>query len=273
MPRLTLMLAAVNLSLLAGAAQAQDENRRPWEKFSLSVGGFLTESDTTVQVNSESLGVGAVIDLENVLGVERSFSTYRIDVRYRFGETRRHEIEFHYFSSERTGDKVLDDDLQIGDAFFPAGTGVVTEFDLRFANFDYVYNFLMDDRVRMGLSVGVHTTGIGLKIAETGGPKVEDQSFTAPLPMVGFRSDVILTPRWRLKIDFNLFYLEYDKYTGRLGDTFLGVEYLPWKNFGFGAGFNYINYRVEVDSGSDIDFNGKVEFQLTGFLIYGKYFF
>jgi hypothetical protein len=91
--------------------------------------------------------------------------------------------------------------------------------------------------------------------------------------MVGLRADVILTKRWRLKTDFNLFYLEYDKYTGRLGDSYLGVEYLPWKNFGFGAGFNYINYRVEADPGSDIDFNGQLKFQLTGFLIYGKYFF
>ena len=273
MRRLNLMLAAASVALLAGAAHAQDENNDSWEKFSLAVGGFLTETDTTVQVNSETLGVGAVVDLENALGVERSYNTYRIDTRYRFGETRRHEVEFHYFSSERTGDKVLDRDLQIGDAFFPAGTGVVTEFDLRFANVDYVYNFLMDDRVRLGLSVGLHTTGIGLKVSETGGQKAEDESFTAPLPMIGFRSDVILAPRWRLKIDFNLFYLEYDKYMGRLGDTFLGVEYLPWKNFGFGAGFNYINYRVEVDPGSDIDFNGQVKFQLTGFLIYGKYFF
>ena len=91
--------------------------------------------------------------------------------------------------------------------------------------------------------------------------------------MIGLRSDVILTPRWRLKLDVNLFYLEYDKYTGRLGDTYVGVEYLPWKNFGFGAGFNYINYQIEVDPGSEIDFYGQVKFQLTGFLVYGKYFF
>ena len=270
---LMLMLAAASLALLAGAAQAQDENKGAWAKFSLAVGGFVTESDTTVQINSETLGVGAIVDLENTLGVERSVSTYRIDARYRFGETRRHEVEFHYFSSKRTGDKTLEEDLQIGDEFFPAGTGVVTEFDLRFANVDYVYNFLMDDRVRLGVSVGLHTTGIGLKLNEVGGAIAEDESFTAPLPMVGLRSDVILTPRWRMKIDVNLFYLEYDKYTGRLGDTYVGVEYLPWKNFGFGAGFNYINYQIEVDPGSEIDFYGQVKFQLTGFLVYGKYFF
>jgi hypothetical protein len=262
------------LVLSPGLALAQAETSLPWEKFSIAVGGFVTESDTTLQVNSESLGVGAVVDLENALGVQQDFQTYRIDATYSFGETRRHEIELHYFDSRRSGDRMLEEDLQIGDVVFPKGTGVSTDFDLRFVNVDYVYNFLMDDRVRLGVSAGLHTTGVGLKITESGGGKIEDETFTAPLPMVGLRADVILTPRWRLKADLNMFYLEYDNFTGRLSDTYLGVEYIPWKNFGFGAGINAINYRVDADGESSVsDLNGQFQFQLTGFLLYGRYFF
>jgi len=267
------ILVVVGLATLTGEARAQEEDV-PWEKFSIAVGGFLTESDTSIQVNSNTLGVGAVVDLENVLGVERSFGTYRIDLRYRFGESRRHEVEFHYFDSRRTGDKVLSEDLQIGDAFFPAGTGVVTQFDMKFANADYVYNFLMDDRVRFGASVGLHTTGVALRVSDSGNQKEEDEDFTAPLPMVGLRAEVLMTQRWRLKADVNLFYLEYDNYTGRLGDFVLAVEYVPWKNFGIGAGMNAINYRIEADADADlINFNGELKFQLTGLMLYGRYFF
>lgn len=261
------------LAVSAGSAIAQTEEL-PWEKFSIAVGGFLTESDTSIQLNSKTLGVGAVVDLENVLGVERSFGTYRIDLRYRLGESRRHEVEFHYFDSRRTGDKVLSEDLQIGDAFFPAGTGVVTQFDMQFANADYVYNFLMDDRVRFGASVGLHTTGVALKVSDSGNQKEENEDFTAPLPMVGLRAEVLMTQRWRLKADVNFFYLEYDSYTGRLGDFILAVEYVPWKNFGIGGGVNAINYRIEADADSDVtDFNGELKFQLTGLMLYGRYFF
>jgi hypothetical protein len=267
------MLATAVLAVPAGSARAQSEEL-PWEKFSIAVGGFLTESDTSIQVNSQTLGVGAVVDLENVLGVERSFGTYRIDARYRFGQTRRHEVEFHYFDSRRTGDKVLAEDLQIGDKFFPAGTGVVTQFDMKFANADYVYNFLMDDRVRFGASIGLHTTGVRLTVSDSGSQEVEEEDFTAPLPMVGLRAEVLMTQRWRLKADLNLFYLEYDNYTGRLGDSILAIEYVPWKNFGIGAGLNAINYRVEADADADLtDFNGELRFQLTGFMLYGRYFF
>jgi hypothetical protein len=268
-------VAIVVLAVPASGAYAQSVFDGPWEKFSISVGGFVSESDTTMQVNSKTLGVGAIVDLEDALGVESSFQTYRIDAVYRFGQTRRHQIEFHYFDSNRTGDNVLDQNLQIGDKFFPAGTGVTTEFDLRFANFDYAYNFLMDDRVRFGVSAGLHTTGVGLKVAATDGSVAENESFTAPLPVIGLRADVVLAPRWRLKADLNVFYLEYDGFTGRIGDTLLSIEYIPFKNFGFGIGLNSINYRVEGD-GDDpngMDFNGQIKFELNGALIYGKYFF
>ena len=170
-------------------------------------------------------------------------------------------------------DKVLKEDLQIGDVLFPAGTGVVTDFDMQFVNVDYVYNFLMDDRVRLGASAGVHTTGVRLRVSETGGPNVEDEDFTAPLPMVGLRAEVLLTPQWRLKSDLNFFYLEYDKYEGRLSDFVIAVEYAPWKHFAIGTGVNAINYRIESDDDSLVNFNGDLKFQLTGFMLYGRYFF
>jgi hypothetical protein len=268
--------ALTGLVLFAGLAHAQTDDSQPWDKFAISLGGFLTTSDTTLQLNSETLGVGAVINIENVLGVESSLDTYRLDTRYRFGETRRHELEFHYFTSNRDGSKTLDQPVQIGDEIFPAGTGVFTEFELQFANLDYVYNFLMDDRVRLGVSLGLHTTGIRLKVAETGGTKFEEEEFTAPLPMIGFRSEVILAKRWRAITDLNLFYLEYDRYTGRLADAYFALEWRPWKRFGLGAAINAIDYEVEADSDADLalgGWNGQLEYRMTGFLLYGKYFF
>lgn len=267
-------LTTIALLLLTGLAFAQTEVADPWPKFELAVGGFITESDTTVQINSATLGVGAVVDLENVLGVERGFRTFRVDALYRFGKTRRNEIEFHYFDSKRDGNKVLDQDLQIGDTIFPAGTGVSTEFRLTFYNVDYVYNFLMNDHVRLGVSAGLHTTAIKLKVEEASGSNEDNEDITAPLPMLGLRLDVLLTRNWRMKTNLNLFYLQYDNYTGRLSDSLIALEYAPWKHFGLGAGINAINYYVQDDGDSSLaDLNGNIRFQLTGLMIYGKYFF
>ena len=263
----------VGLMLFAGFAHAQTDTDNPWAKFEIAVGGFLTTTNTDVQVNS-STGLGVNFDVENVLGVETSKQTYRIDASYRFGESRRNEIEVHYFNNKRDGSKTLDEDLTIGDVTFTAGTGVSTEVKLAFFNVDYVYNVLMDDRVRLGLSAGLHTTGIKLNVAEIGGGQVENEDLTAPLPMLGVRLDVVLAKHWKMKTYINLFYLEYDSYTGRLADTFVGVEYAPWKHVGLGLGVNAINYYLDADSDSGtVDLNGSIEFQLTGLAFYAKYFF
>ena len=53
----------------------------------LSIISLLLIGDASAGSARSGFGIGAVVDLENVLGVERSFGTYRIDARYRFGET------------------------------------------------------------------------------------------------------------------------------------------------------------------------------------------
>ena len=268
------LLAGVGLILLPGLVHAQTDDVKVWPKFEIAVGGFVTNNDTDIQINSATLGAGVNVNLEDALGIDASSNTYRVDLLYRFGETRRNEIEFHYFKNKRDGSKVLEEDIQVGDQIFPAGTGVNTDNSLTFYNLDYVYNFLMDDRVRLGGSVGLHTTGIKLNISESGGGKTETDNVTAPLPMIGLRLDVVLAKHWRMKTALNLFYIEYDNYTGRLSDTFVGVEYAPWKHIGLGAGVNAINYYIEADGGSDItDFNGSFQYRLTGLMFYAKYFF
>ncbi|NIO43537.1 MAG: hypothetical protein GTO41_27325, partial [Burkholderiales bacterium] len=64
------LVAFSGLLVVSGFAHAQGVNDSPWEKFRFSVGAFVTQSSTRLQVNSDALGVGAVVDLESALGVE-----------------------------------------------------------------------------------------------------------------------------------------------------------------------------------------------------------
>jgi hypothetical protein len=89
------------------------------------------------------------------------------------------------------------------------------------------------------------------------------------------RLDVVLAKNWIFKSGFDVFYLEYDNFRGGLADSYVGVEWTPLSHVGFGLGLNSITYRIEGD-GSDpngMDFNGKMDFDLTGLLLYAKYFF
>ena len=257
----------------ANEFQAQAIDAQPWEKFGLAVGGFAFSSDTEFRVNS-STGIGTIVDVEETLGLDSQLGTYRIGLVYRPGNSRRHQIELQYFDSSRDGNKTLDEDIQIGDNFFPAGTNVASEFDLRFINLDYAYAFLQDDRVRLAGSVGLHVTEARLRIDSAELRISEDESFTAPLPTIGIRAEMMLTPKWRFKTGLDLLYLEYKGFAGVLTDAYIGVEYLAFSNFGFGLGFNGVRYRIEGNgSTADLDLNGELQLDLDGVLFYGKYFF
>lgn len=262
--------AALAVAMFANShAQAAE----PWEKASLSIGGFVSTTNSELQLNSDTLGAGAVVDLENGLDLDSSYTTYRIDGFYRFGSTRRHQLEAHYYRSDRDGAKVLDQTYQIGDFVFPAGTGVESRLDVWFLNVNYSYAFLQDERVRLAAAVGLHTTGISFKISASG-IGVEEEDVTAPLPVVGLRADVALTQRWRLWAAADVFYLQYDAFKGALVDTGIGVEYLPFKNLGFGLGLNAVRYRVDADGGDDLaDINGQLRYDFAGALLYMKFFF
>ena len=199
----------------------------------------------------------------------------RIGLIYRPGSSRRHQIELQYFDTSRNGDKTLTEDIQIGDNFFPAGSKVGSEFDLSFINLDYAYAFLQDDRVRLAASVGVHVTEARLKVDSAELKISEDESFTAPLPVIGVRAEMVLTPQWRFKTGLDFLYIEYQGFAGVLTDAYIGVEYLPFSRFGFGLGFNGLRYRIEGDGGdtTDLDLRGELQFDLDGVLFYGKYYF
>jgi hypothetical protein len=274
MTRLSKVLIACGLlALSAGTVRAQSGSM-PWEKGSIQIGGFITSSDTEMRVNSSTGAVGAVVNVEDALGVGGEKSTYRIDGFYRFGETRRHQIDLHYFDSRRSGTRVLDQTIQIGDTTFPIGATVATQFDLQFANIEYSYAFFQDDRVRLSVAGGLHTTGVKFKL-DSPPALFQDQSFTAPLPVVGLRGEVAITERWRLKGSIDAFYLEYDQFTGLLADTSLAVEYLPFKHVGFGLGVNNVRMKVESDgdNAEGTDLNGELKFNFTGLLMYARFLF
>jgi hypothetical protein len=198
-----------------------------------------------------------------------------VDAFYRLGESRRHELELHYYQSNRDGERVLRQDYQIGNTVFPAGSGVRSSLDTWFVNLDYAYAFLQDDRVRLSGAVGVHTTGLRFKAESNNGLGAESQSVTAPLPVVGARVDVVLTERWRLKGSVDAFYLEYDKYRGALFDSSLALEWLAFKHLGFGLGMNAVRYRVEANDTGGLGgkWNGQIRYDFVGALLYGKLYF
>ena len=53
------------------------------DRFSVSLGAFITTRDTDTRLDSNTLGKGTTINLEEDLGLDTSDSVFRLDSHYR----------------------------------------------------------------------------------------------------------------------------------------------------------------------------------------------
>jgi len=247
----------------------------PWEKFSLDLGGFIANTSTDISLGS---GLGVTVSVEDLLGLDSTESVARAGFFWRFTDNRRHRFDFDWFAFRRDGSTTIGQDFPIKDEdgneiTIPAGSQVTSKFNFDIYRAGYSYSFFQDDRIDLAFSVGLYVMPIEFGLNAAGVINVDDTvRFTAPLPTFGLRMDFAITPKWFIRTNVEVFYLEIQEFTGTIYESGAALEYIPWKHLGFGLGFNTFSLDIEAD-GEDypgIDFKGELGFRYTGLLLYAK---
>jgi hypothetical protein len=253
-------------------------NDSPWEKFSFNLGGFFSTSSTNLRFGS---GVGVSVNVEDLLGLDSTTSVFRLDSYWRFSDNRRHRVDFSWFSYNRSGERTIDETITITppedeDIVIPVGTKIKSFYDIDIYQFAYSYSFIQDERVDIAGKFGLYVMPISFGLSATGFVENEgDQSFTAPLPTLGLKLDILIAPKWYFRNGFQIFYIQYENFTGNLLNFTSAIEFNPWKHVGFGLGLDALRMGLEAD-GEDypaIDLKGNVEFDYTGLQLYGRIYF
>ncbi len=262
----------------ANAAQENAAGDSPWETFGVNLGVFVSATDSSFRIGS---GIGLSIDAEEALGLDATSTVFRTDALWRFTDNKRHRLDFTWFSLSRDATRQIAQDITFEDKdgnpiTIDAGTTAESNFDLDIYELAYSYSFFQDDRIDLAAGIGFFIMPLDFGLRSSG---VVDEdgsaSFTAPLPVFGLRMDVALTPKWFLRTGSQVFYLEYDNFTGSVLEFKVAVEYNPWEHVGLGLGFDTLRVQLEAD-GEDypsIDFKGNVDFAYTGLQLYLRYFF
>jgi hypothetical protein len=269
------LFVAASLLFSIPPAMAEDS---PWEKFSVDLGYFIANTDTSVRLGS---GLGVSVDMEDLLGLDTTNSAARVGASWRFTDNRRHRLDFEWFRFRRDGSRTIGEDILYKDEdgnehIIEAGTYVESFFDFDIYQFAYSYSFFQDDRIDLAGSLGLYVMPIDFGLSATGLFSVGgSESFTAPLPTLGVRADFAITPKWFFRSGLEVFYLEIGEFAGSILAVDVAIEYLPWKHFGFGLGFDSLNVHVEADEEDypGIDFQGEVNFKYTGLQLYAKLYF
>jgi hypothetical protein len=235
-----------------------------YRTFELSLGVAAYDNfDTTMQVEGAA-GAGAVVDLENVLNLEDDRPVFRADMFYRFSP--RHRINLSYYDIGRSGIKTVEEDRQIGDVVFPAGSEVETTLDTTIVKLSYQYNFVTDQRTAIGASFGFHTMAIGTEFETTSGDIRESFDATAPLPVLGLHAEYALSPTWKLLASAELFQIELGDFGGFLSDNRLSIENDLFENVGWGLGFNGFTLDASVEGNNGQE--AELEYAFQGLMLY-----
>jgi len=249
----------------------------PWKKFGFDVGAFFSVSETALRFGS---GVGITVDMEEALGMDAENTVFRLGGFWRFTNDLRHRLDLSWFSFNRTGDKTIIDQIVIEppgggeDIILDSGTKVKSHFDLDIYQLSYSYSFIQDERLDFGGQVGLYLMPMSFGLSAAGLVETEgDQSFTAPMPVIGLRFDVLIAPKWYFRGSSQVFYVSYADYTGSLLNLRSSIEYNPWKHVGFGLGFDAFRLRVQADGDEafpEMDLRGNVAFGYTGVMLFGR---
>jgi len=277
--RVLCIILAFFLIPVNSLAEEWNLEEKPWEKFAANFGVFLSTVDSSFQLGS---GLGVVLEVEDFLKLDTTTSVFRIDTLWRFSKNRRHRLDLNWFYIRRDGKTQILQDITIEDdngnpITIVSGTNVSSFFNLDIFELNYSYSFFQDERIDLAGSIGAYIMPMDFGINVTGLVDEEGSAdFTAPLPVVGLRMDIALTPKWFIRTGGQVFYIEFDNFTGSLLKFRAAVEYNPWKHVGLGLGFDSLHASLEVKEDTDwpgVDFKGKVDFNYTGLQAYVRLFF
>ena len=258
------------LALLgASAAQASPLD----DTFDLSLGAFILSTHTTVRAGGSPgpaapVEIGTPIDVERQLGISDRTS-FRLDGYWRFFE--RHKLRVMYFDESRSADKSITDEIVFRGQTYSVNTQVGTSFKTLVAELAYEYAFLRGEHYELAGSLGIHELTFKLQLTAVGQNVNAQQSaradVTGPLPVIGVHYVWEFYPRWSLDAMFQFFALKYQQYDGNLQDYTATVYYMPWKNFGFGAGWNEFRTNVNIDNAS---YDGNLTWRYGGLRLFFK---
>lgn len=250
----------------------------PWEKGSVSFGGFVAAFDSSVTFGVNNFGVN--VNAEELLKLDSTLTVLRLGALYRPGKSRRHQIDVSWAAYHRDGHATLDREIEIGDETLPVGADVDTVFNFDIIRGTYSYALLQDDRMRIGLGLGMYVVPVRFSLdsqTSSGRTSVEGTDTTLPLPVLALRSEFLLVKKLYLTASVDAMYLEVSGFRGSILDANVGVEYRPWKHWGFGVALNALSVDVEGQrSNSDYPgatFVGDIGVRYTGLVLYGKALF
>jgi hypothetical protein len=232
------------------------------DKIFIGLGTFYAaKTSTTAQLNSQSLGVGTVVDFQNTLGM--GDTAWGPDAEFRWRMSEHWRLEINYFWITQNGSKGIDRDIQWGDVVYPINAQVTSKLNFSDLRTSVGYSFYKTSDKELGVGLGLHWLWWqGSLGTETQG--TEGGNLLAPLPVISFYGGFALDEQWSVGARVDVFSLTYQQYHGGITVLGLNLLYQPFRHVGFGVGYTGLFLNFQADSTGLGSLQGKLNQNLQG---------
>jgi hypothetical protein len=217
---------------------------------SVKIGSYFIAKQNT-ELLAQKYGIGATLDIQDLFDMKESTDVFRIDVLYKFNSA--HSVDFSYYSIKNSNTKLIPGKIE-WDGHILYDPELLAQFDTDVYKLDYIYSAYKTNKLDLSFRLGLHITGLTTGLYGTTQSnegeitigKDDEINFTAPLPVLGFGLRYEIIPSIHLNYTVDYFYLSFDGYKGSMVDSLISLDYQYNQYFGFGAGINATNTKVDT---------------------------
>ncbi len=247
----------IGMAPMVGAQDAEDtqQNRLLGDRFAIRLIGGLVDLNTDVAAGR---GLGALINLEDILGFDETISSFGIDGFWRFSKNRKHALRLRYGNFDRSASTAVSGTVPIFDVEF-AGE-IASEFVNQVGTLEYQYSFTNSDKTEAGITAGLaffkYELGLTGSVILDNDPdrtdfRSERVGVVAPVPAVGFFINQALRPNLILEIRTSAIDLELGEHSGRIFNTWGAVTWFFTRHVGIGLGLSGSDVAYEQTSAGE----------------------
>ncbi len=246
------------------AHAVEPDEKALFDRFSVAFEASWATLNTTIQLDSPTLGKGTELDFEQH-GLARSQAFGSLSLEWHMG--RRHQLRGWWQKVDRDATEQILEDIEFGGEVFPVNAVVVFSFNEEEYGLGYTYHVLHKPHLTFGVGGGIRTLQIGAGLEAAGIGAQEDGEFTGPLPFASVQLRYAFAENWRLVSDLGVFYIEISDYTG--GQVIVDgyVEHLTFRHWAFGGGIRLGGVNLDVERPN---FLGAVDIGIAGPRLYAR---
>jgi hypothetical protein len=232
------------------------------DHFYVRVSYFSAQARTHLRVDPTDAPPGTIgtpVSGENDLGLPGRLKEGRVEFMFRMRE--RNKVRMDYFEANRTGSKVLANDVVFGNETFAAGQLAQSSLDWQMFDITYTYSLIHNDRFEAGTGLGLYM----LQVNASGAVPAlfQQQQVSAAGPFPALPADLV----WRISSRFALTaraaYLRaaLNGFRGWFEDTHADAQYRWGPNFAIGLGYSSVRTSLNKQGGN---FPGQFGMAISG---------